>query len=84
MSLSHGHIGGHDPPYRADVDHARQAVQKACSESNLAFLCSWNDPAMSVEARAQHLLHTVGATIISGEEALAQAGRNITGRQMPV
>ena len=84
MSLSHGHIGGHDPPYRADVDHARQAVQKACSESDLAFLCSWNDPAMSVEARAQHLLHTVGATIISGEEALAQAGRNITGRQMPV
>ena len=84
MSLSHGRIGGHDPPYSTDVDNARQSVQDACNEAGLAFLCSWNDPAMTVEARALHLLQTLGATLISGEEELAQIGRKITARRMPV
>ncbi len=83
MGISYGHLGAHDPPYGADLEQARTAVQSACQAAGLQFLCSWNDPAMDDEARVRHLLHAVGAGIVSGGEGLARAGRALTNRQMP-
>lgn len=84
MGLSHGYPDAHDPPYTADLDKARQEVQTACHNAGLAFLSSWNDPAMSVEDRANHLLNNLRAEMICGDEALARVGRMITSRNRPV
>ena len=80
MGVSHGHPDWHDPPYAPEMDHARLTIQAACEAEGLAFLCSWADPDMDDEARARHLLHDVGARILSGGEEVARIGRQITGR----
>ena len=84
MGLSFGHIGAHDPPYPSDMDQARLTVAEACRRNNVAFLCSWNDPALTVEQRVRKLLDD-NVMVLSGiGEEGARIGRAITGRTMAV
>ena len=84
MGLSMGHVGAHDPPYPADMEAARVTVAEACRQHNVAFLCSWNDPALTVEERVRRLLAD-NVMVFSGiGEEGARIGRAITGRTMPV
>jgi 4-hydroxy-2-oxoheptanedioate aldolase len=84
MGIAFGHYDAHDPPYPADMDGARVRVLEACAHNNVAFLCSWNDRALTVEQRVRKLLDD-GVKILSGfAEDGARIGREITNREMPV
>ena len=50
---------------------------------NLKFLCSWNDPSMTEEQKVRKLMD-LGADIFAGGEEMANIGRKITQRKMPV
>ncbi|MBM4435808.1 MAG: hypothetical protein FJ029_00950 [Actinobacteria bacterium] len=83
MGLSYGRPDQHDPPYGPEMESAWRRVKAACDAAGVAFLCSWNDPALTVEAQARQLIDVVGARIISSGpnvEALAAVGRRLTGR----
>jgi 4-hydroxy-2-oxoheptanedioate aldolase len=84
MGIALGHYDAHDPPYPPEMDEARRIVAKACRENGVAFLCSWNDKALTVEQRVQKLLDD-GVMVLSGiGEEGARIGRRITNRTMPV
>ncbi|MCY3638937.1 MAG: aldolase/citrate lyase family protein, partial [Chloroflexi bacterium] len=84
MGLSFGYADAHDPPYPDDMEKARQRVKAACDAAGLAFLCSWSDYTISVEARVNKLMGD-GVKILSGVgEEGAAIGRQLTGRTMPV
>ena len=84
MAMSFGHASRHDPPYPPEMDEARDAVRAACAAARLPFLCSWADPAMTVEEQVRHLIDEVGTAIIGGGEAHAEFGRRYTKRVMAV
>ena len=73
-----------DPPYPPEMVAAHEAVRAACAAAGLPFLCSWADPAMTMEEQVRHLIDEVGARIIGGGEAHAAFGRGYTKRVMPV
>ena len=84
MGLSLGYADAHDPPYPADMDAARLRIKKALDDNNIAFLCAWNEPDMSVEKRVQKQLDD-GVKVLAGAgEEGAKVGRTKTGRTMPV
>jgi 4-hydroxy-2-oxoheptanedioate aldolase len=84
MGIAFGHYDAHDPPYPPEMDAARLTVAEACRENGVAFLCSWNDPSLSVEQRVQKLLDD-GVKVMSGfGEEGARIGRRLSGRTMPV
>jgi 4-hydroxy-2-oxoheptanedioate aldolase len=84
MGIAFGHYDAHDPPYPADMDAARLKVLEACKANCAAFLCSWNDKALTMEERVRKLLDD-GAMILSGfGEEGARIGRQVTQRTMPV
>ncbi|MCH7652554.1 MAG: hypothetical protein IIB14_02630 [Chloroflexi bacterium] len=84
MGLSLGYADAHDPPYPADMDAARLRIKQALDDNNIAFLCAWNEPDMSVEKRVQKQLDD-GVKVLAGAgEEGAKIGRTKTGRTMPV
>jgi 4-hydroxy-2-oxoheptanedioate aldolase len=84
MGIEFGHLDAHDPPYPPEMDEARLAVQAACRQHNVAFLCSWNDKRLSAPEQVKKLLDD-GVLVLSGfGEAAAAAGRAMTKRTMPV
>jgi 4-hydroxy-2-oxoheptanedioate aldolase len=84
MGVAFGYLDAHDPPYPPDMDQARVTIKEACHRNGVAFLCSWNDPALTPSQQIQKLLDD-GAKIMSGfNAAAATIGRQITGRKMPV
>jgi 4-hydroxy-2-oxoheptanedioate aldolase len=84
MGIAFGHYDAHDPPYPPEMDAARVTVQEACKANGVAFLCSWNDSALTVEERVRKLLGD-GVMVLSGiGEEGARIGREITGRTMAV
>ncbi len=87
MGMSFGYPSRHDPPYPPEMDAARETVKKACDDAGISFLCGWNDEAMTSAERVNHALNVIGAKVIPcgppGEE-VAEAGRALTGRTMPV
>jgi 4-hydroxy-2-oxoheptanedioate aldolase len=84
MGIAFGHYDAHDPPYPPEMDAARVTVRQACKANGVAFLCSWNDPALTVEERVRRLLGH-GVMVLSGiVEEGARIGREITGRTMAV
>ncbi|MBM3957502.1 MAG: hypothetical protein FJ313_05570 [Gemmatimonadetes bacterium] len=86
MGMSHGYPDRHDPPYPPEMEAALETVLRACRRAGLAFLCSWNDPAMTLEQRMKRLLD-MGVMMPGGGrdgEAIAEIGRRMTGRRMPV
>ena len=84
MGLSLGYADAHDPPYPADMDAARLRIKQALDDNNIAFLCAWNEPDMSVEKRVQKQLDD-GVKVLAGAgEEGAKVGRTKTGRTMPV
>jgi 4-hydroxy-2-oxoheptanedioate aldolase len=84
MAMAFGLYEAHDPPYSREMDGARRTVAEACQDNGVAFLCSWNDPALTQEQRVQRLLDD-GVRFISGiGEEGARIGRQLTGRSMPV
>ncbi len=87
MGLSLGHLDAHDPPYPADMDAARNTVKAACDAAGVAFLCGWQDSSLTPVEVADLLINRIGARLMSGgpdPEALAAAGRRLTGRKLPV
>jgi 4-hydroxy-2-oxoheptanedioate aldolase len=84
MGLSFGHVGAHDPPYPADMDEARRFVADACRRNHVAFLCSWNDPHLTIEQRVRKLLDDKVMVLSGIGEEGARIGREITRRTMPV
>ena len=84
MGLSLGYADAHDPPYPADMDAARLRIKQALDDNNIAFLCAWNEPDMSIEKRVQKQLDD-GVKVLAGAgEEGARIGRTKTGRTMPV
>ena len=84
MGLSLGYADAHDPPYPADMDAARLRIKQALDDNNIAFLCAWNEPDMSVEKRVQKQLDD-GVKVLAGAgEEGARIGRTKTGRTMLV
>ena len=86
MGMSFGLSDRHDPPYPPEMEAARNTVKAACDKAGLAFLCGWMDPAMTLEERVRHLLE-MGVKVLGGGpdgEEMANIGRRITGRTMPV
>ena len=82
--MSFGFADSHDPPYPEEMERARQMVKRACDESGVFFLSSWNDKSLDIEGRVRYLMDW-GVRILSGSsEESARIGREITGRQMPV
>ena len=84
MGMSHGDPDRHDPPYTEEMNNARELVKNACRNSGLAFLCSWQDPNLTVEERARHALDEEGARILHvPEKEIADKIRREMGREMP-
>ena len=84
MGMSHGDPDLHDPPYTPEMNQAREIVKNACKQSGLAFLCSWQDPNLTVEERARHALYEEGARILHVPEAeIADRIRKEMGRKIP-
>ena len=87
MGMSFGYPDRHDPPYPPELNAARGAVKVACDAAGLPFLCGWNDPNLAPDERAAFIINEIGSMIIAGGpdiEAVAAAGRRLTGRTMPV
>ena len=84
MGMSFGDPTQHDPPYLPEMDNARHMVKSACDKAGLTFLCSWQDPSMSIEERARHALFVEGARILHvPDSAVADNIRKEMGRTMP-
>ena len=84
MGMSHGDPALLDPPYTQEMDDARDLVKSACDKSGLTFLCSWQDENLTIEERARHALHEIGARILHvPDEAIADKLRKEMGRKMP-
>ena len=84
MGMSFGDPEQHDPPYLPEMDNARHVVKSACDKAGLTFLCSWQDPNMTIEERARHALSEVGARILHvPDSAVADTLRKEMGRTMP-
>ena len=86
MALFLGHLGVKDPPYSDDIDDAWRRVKASCDKAGIRFLCTWDDPALTPDQKAELLVREIGASLIaSGDgEAVAAAGRKLTGRTLPV
>ena len=84
MGMSHGDPDLHDPPYTPEMDKAREIVKDACKASGLSFLCSWQDPNLTVEDRTRHALFEEGARILHvPDKEIADTIRKEMGREMP-
>jgi len=84
MGMSFGDPEQHDPPYLPEMDNAREIVKSACDKAGLTFLCSWQDPSMTIEERARHALFKIGARILHVPDAdVADTLRKEMGRTMP-
>ena len=84
MGMSHGDPDLHDPPYTPEMDNAREIVKDACKASGLTFLCSWQDPNLTVEERTRHALFEEGARILHvPDKEIADTIRKEMGREMP-
>ena len=85
MSMSHGEVDGHDPPYSEAMLTALDTVRSACRKAGIAFHCGWPDPAMSVEQQVRYLLEELDTRSLGvPDRAYADIGRKLTGRTMPV
>ena len=85
MSFSHGDPGMRSVPYPPELERAMNVVRAACHKAGIAFHGGWPDPSMSDEDKARYLIEELGARIIgSGDRGVADAGRKLTGRTMPV
>ncbi len=85
MGLFLGHPEWKDAPYSPEMEEAWQTVKRACDKAGVAWLCMWDDPAMSPARKAEYLIREMGATLMAGSdgEELASAGRRLTNRKMP-
>jgi 4-hydroxy-2-oxoheptanedioate aldolase len=85
MSMSFGDPDGHNPPYSEEMTSALHTVRSACHQANIAFHCSWADPAMSVEEQVKYLLEKLDTkSLVVPNREHAAYGRTLTGRTMPV
>lgn len=85
MSMSHGEVDGHDPPYSKAMLAALDTVRSACRKAGIAFHCGWPDPAMSTEQQVRYLLDELDTMSLGvPDRTYADIGRKLTGRTMPV
>ena len=86
MGLFLGHPEWKNPPYSPEMEESWRKVKAACDKAGVLWLCMWDDPSMSADQQAAHLINDIGAMLIAGDagEELAAAGRKLTGRKMPV
>ena len=60
-------------------------VVQACHKAGIAFHGGWPDTTMSDHERARYAIEELGARIVgTGDRGIADAGRKLTGRAMPV
>ena len=84
MGMSFGDPEGHDAPYPAHMEEARNTVKAALDKAGAAFYCSWRDESMTPEEIVIHLIEEVGAKIVPAPNAeVANAVRERYGRTMP-
>ena len=85
MSMSFGDPDGHNPPYSEEMINALHTVRSACHKANIAFHCSWADPAMSPKERVKYLLEKLDTkSLVVPNREHADYGRTLTNRTMPV
>lgn len=77
MGLSLGFPEVHDPPYRPEVEAARQKVMKACARAGIAFL-----DVMTAENVEERIGEGVRVVATRSREA-AERGRRLTNRPEP-
>ena len=83
MGMSLGNPDDHDPPYKPEMEAARQRIKAAYDRNGVKFLCGWNDPDLTVEEATKKLIDE-GTMIIGGNEQAAKFGREYKKRTMPV
>ncbi len=85
MGMSFGHPDAHDPPYPEYMNDARNRIKSALDKNGVAFYSGWRDSSMSAEEQLKYAITELGSMLLSVEsEELAEHGRRLTGRTMPV
>lgn len=85
MSMSFGEIDGHDPPYSDQMMEAFQIVKTASDKAGLSFYSSWNDKSMTDVERVRYIIQELNVNIIGvSDKDIAEVGRKLAGRTMPV
>ena len=85
MGMSFGDPDAHDPPYPDFMNDARNKIKSALERNNVAFYSGWNDESMTEQQRMEFIIHELGSKLIGAPtREVADIGRAITGRTMPV
>jgi 4-hydroxy-2-oxoheptanedioate aldolase len=85
MGMSFGEPDAHDPPYPEFMDDARNTVKNALDKNGVAFYSGWNDTSMTEEQRVKFIIEKLGSKLIGAPtREVADIGRKLTGRKMPV
>jgi 4-hydroxy-2-oxoheptanedioate aldolase len=85
MGMSFGEPDAHNPPYPEILNDARNKIKAALDTNGVAFYCGWNDDSMSGEEQIKYAITEVGSKLLHTQsKELAEYGRALTGRTMPV
>ncbi len=85
MGMSFGEPDAHDPPYPDFMNDARNKIKSALDKNGVAFYCGWADDSMSEEERIKYAITKLGSKLLHvNSKELADYGRALTGRTMPV
>jgi 4-hydroxy-2-oxoheptanedioate aldolase len=85
MGMSFGDPDAHDPPYPDFMNNARNTIKAALDKNGVAFYCGWNDDTMTEKERIKYAIETLGSKLLGvGSKELADYGRSLTKRKMPV
>ena len=85
MGMSFGEPDAHDPPYSEVMNDARNRIKAALDKNGVAFYSVWHDPSMSEEEQVKYAITKLGSKLLGvHSKELADYGRALTGRTMPV
>lgn len=85
MGMSFGDPDAHDPPYSVVMNDARNRIKAALDKNGVAFYSVWRDKSMSDEEQIKYTITKLGSKLLSvHSKELADYGRALTGRTMPV
>ncbi len=85
MSMSFGDPALRSVPYPPELLRPMNIVVQACHKAGIAFHGGWPDTTLSDDDKARYVIEELGARIVgTGDRGIADAGRKLTGRTMPV